>query len=226
MDSSRIEVIPNWANEAIFHLVSPDATLAKREGFCGFFNVIYVGNIGAAQALGVLLDAADQLRDLPDIRFVIIGDGVERSDLEKRARKLELNNIRFLGSRPQNEVANYMALANILFLHLQHNRVYEITIPSKTYGYLASGRPILAAAEGELANLINEFGAGVVCPPEDAAALAQTIRKLRTMPTAQLEQMGRAGYQAVSTHYSRITLGKQYSDVFEKTVKTFKERKN
>jgi glycosyltransferase involved in cell wall biosynthesis len=114
----------------------------------------------------------------------------------------------------------------VLFLHLQRDRVYEITIPSKTYGYLASGRPILAAAEGELAHLIKEYCAGVVCPPEDGAALAQAIRKLRAMPVSQLEQMGRAGCQAVSTHFSRMTLGKRYSMVFENAVKTFQEKKN
>jgi colanic acid biosynthesis glycosyl transferase WcaI len=216
--STKIEIIPNWANDDVFHPAQPDAKLAQREGFSGHFNVVYIGNVGAAQALGVVLDAADQLRDSPEIRFVIIGDGVERNELEKRAQKRGLNNVCFLGSRPQNEVANYMALSDVLFIHLQHNRVYEITIPSKTYGYMASGRPILAAAEGELANLILEHGAGIVCPSDDAKALAQSVLKLKAMPAVLLEKMGHAGYRAVTTEYSKAALGQRYSDLFEKIV--------
>ena len=224
-EPTKIEIIPNWANDAVFRPVSPDADLAANEGFSGFFNVVYIGNVGAAQALGVVLGAADLLRESPDIRIVIIGDGVERAKLETRAQEMGLTNVRFLGSRPQNEVANYMALADVLFLHLQRDRVYEITIPSKTYGYLASGRPILAAAEGELAHLITEYGAGVVCAPENAQALAQAIWQFRDMPVTQRDQMGQAGYQAVSAHYSRINLGAQYSRVLEKAVESFQEGK-
>ena len=222
-NSVKIVVIPNWANDGVFHPVEPNAEFAQKEGFSGFFNIVYIGNLGVAQALGVVLDAADQLRNEDQVRFVLIGDGVERAELVKRAQDMGLNNVRFLGSRPQNEIADYMALADVLFLHLKRDSVYEITIPSKTYGYLASGRPILAAAEGELASLIIEHGAGVVCPPEDPAALTQAIRKLMDMPAAQLEQMGSAGHQAVSTHFSRMSLGNQYSDLFENAVKSFQE---
>jgi colanic acid biosynthesis glycosyl transferase WcaI len=91
---------------------------------------------------------------------------------------------------------------------------------------MASGRPILAAAEGEVANLIKRYGAGLVCPPEDAKALAQMIRKMRTIPSVQLEQMGRSGYQAVHTEFSRSSLGKKYSAIFEDTVKSFQEHKS
>jgi len=221
---ARIEIIPNWANDEVFRPLKPDPELAQKEGFSGFFNVVYIGNVGAAQALGIVLDAADLLRDSPDICFVIIGDGVERAELENHAHEMGLTNVRFLGSRPQNAVADYMALADVLLLHLQRDKVYEITLPSKTFGYMASGRPILAAAEGEVANLISRYGAGVVCPPEDAEALAQKVRQMRTMPAAQLEQMGWAGYQAVSTDYSRASLGKKYSTIFDDAVKSFQEK--
>jgi colanic acid biosynthesis glycosyl transferase WcaI len=214
-DPARIEIIPNWANEAIFHPASPDAAFAREQGFTGFFNLVYIGNVGAAQALGVLLEAADLLRDSGAIRFVIIGDGVERAGLEKRARSMGLKNIRFLGSRPQAEVANYMALADVLFLHLKRDRVYQVTIPSKTYGYLASGRPILAAAQGELAGLILDHGAGLVCPPEDAPALAHAVRQLAAMTAAERNALGQAGYQVVTTIYSRNVQGKRYNRLFE-----------
>ncbi|MDO9085177.1 MAG: glycosyltransferase family 4 protein [Anaerolineaceae bacterium] len=224
-DPSKIEIIPNWANDAIFHPDKADAELALKEGFIGNFNIVYIGNVGVAQALGVIIDAAVQLKDFPEILFSIIGDGLERAELENRAYVNGVNNVRFLGSRSQNEAAKYMALADVLFIHLKRDPVYKITIPSKTYGYLASGRPILAAAEGELNDLIKKHQAGIVCPPQDASALANAVRKFRKMPKEELEKMGNAGYHAAKDNYSRSALGKQYSDLFENTVKSFREEK-
>lgn len=219
----KIAVIPNWANEATFRPEAYDANLAQQEGFSGRFNVVYIGNVGAAQALQVVLDAAELLCASPRIRFVIIGDGVERAALEQQAGERGLDNVRFLGSRPQNQAASYMALADVLFLHLKRDPVYAITIPSKTYGYLASARPVLAAAEGEMACLIQELQAGVVCPPENAAALANAVRQLDAMSAEQRAAMGHAGLQAISTTYSRATLGKRYAELFEKVVAAGKE---
>ncbi len=219
-----IEVIPNWANESVFRPATYDRNLAQKEGFAGYFNVLYVGNIGAAQSLQIVLDAAELLRTALHIRFVIIGDGVERVPLETQARQRGLGNVRFLGSRPQDQAASYMALADILFLHLKRNPVYEITIPSKTYGYLAAAKPILAAAEGELADLINKTQAGIVCPPEDAIAVAAAVRCLEAMPAEQRNALGQAGYEAVTTEYSRTKLGQQYAGLFEKVVKENKEK--
>lgn len=213
--AQKIAVIPNWANEATFRPVAYDMDLARQEGFNGYFNVAYVGNIGAAQALGVVLGAAELLRSMAHVRFVIIGDGMERAALEQQARQRGLDNVRFLGPRPQSQASGYMALADVLFLHLKSDPVYAITIPSKTYGYLASAKPVLAAAEGELAGLINTLQAGVVCPPEDPAALAEAVRRLADMPAAQRAALGQAGYRAMTTDYARSTLARRYAELFE-----------
>jgi glycosyltransferase involved in cell wall biosynthesis len=216
--SDMIEVIPNWVNESVFRPATYDPHLAQKEGFAGYFNVLYVGNIGAAQSLQIVLDAAELLRAASRIRFVIIGDGVERAPLETQARQRGLGNVRFLGSRPQDQAAGYMALADVLFLHLKHDPVYDITIPSKTYGYLAAAKPILAAAEGELADLINKTQSGIVCPPENPTALAEAVMRLADMPEAQRAALGQAGYRAIITDYARATLGKRYADLFERVV--------
>lgn len=213
--SEKIAIIPNWANEATFRPAAYDVNQARQEGFESYFNVVYIGNVGTAQALGVLLEAAEQLRALPHIQFTVIGDGVERVTLEQQAQARALSNVRFLGGRPQAQAAHYMALADVLFLHLKRDPVYEITIPSKTYGYLAAAKPILAAAEGELAEFISKIQAGIVCPPENPVALAEAVRRLAEMPQAQREMLGQAGYRAVSTTYSRQVVGKRYVELFE-----------
>ena len=180
-----------------------DPELGEREGLSGRFNVIYGGNVGAAQGLGVALDAAKLLRESPQVQFVIIGDGVEREALETRASEQGLDNVRFLGSRPPDQMARYFAFADVLFLHLAQDPAYEITIPSKTYAYLASGRPILAAAHGDVAALVRETGAGVVCSPADPVALAAAIRGLLALPEEQRDVMGQLGRNAFLASFTR-----------------------
>jgi glycosyltransferase involved in cell wall biosynthesis len=99
-----------------------------------------------------------------------------------------------------------------------HRPEYAITIPSKTYSYLACGRPILAAAEGDVADLIQEVQAGLVCQPEDADALAAAIRKLFLMPGGAREVMGNRGRQAFLTQFAREITIQRYEGLFTQLV--------
>lgn len=215
VQSKRINVIPNWANDHNFRPVARKLELGDRERLTARFNVMYAGNIGAAQGLGVVLKAASLLRDSPQVQFVIIGDGMERESLEARARALGLPTVRFLGSRPHDQMAQYFAFADVLLLHLAQDPAYEITIPSKTYAYLASGRPILAAARGDVADLILEKGAGLVCPPEDPMALAESIREFISLTKEQRNLMGQAGRDAFLKSYTRSHLSDRYEELME-----------
>jgi len=214
VQSDKIEIISNWANDRNFHAAAYDYKLAKMEGLSDYFNITYIGNIGAAQSLDVIMEAAHLLADIKDLQFVIIGDGVEKPRLEKKANEYRLKNVLFLGSRPQEKAALYMAMSDILFIHLKRDPIYEITIPSKTFGYLASGKPILAAAEGELAELIQRTKSGLVCKPEDATGLAETARQFRKMTKKQRTAMGDAGIKAINNFYSKKSLGKLYNHLF------------
>jgi glycosyltransferase involved in cell wall biosynthesis len=214
----KITVIPNWANENNFQPVPPDTELSKREGLDGHFNVIYGGNIGTAQALDVLIDTAVLLLDCPEIQLIIIGDGVERYRLQCLSENRGLSNLHFLGSRAPEQMASYYAMADVLLLHLKDDPHIAITIPSKTYAYLASQKPILAAARGDVASLIQETHSGLVCPPQDPFALAQTIRKFRLMSQDKRQQMGLAGRQAFLTRFTRKVLVQRYQSLFESVL--------
>jgi colanic acid biosynthesis glycosyl transferase WcaI len=212
---TKIQVLPNWANEENFRPVVRDPDLADREGLSNRFNIMYVGNIGIAQALSIVLDSAEILRDISDVQFVLIGDGVDKLHLEEEAVRRRLHNVRFLGSRSQSEVASYIAWADLLFIHLMRKPEYEITIPSKTYAYLASGRPILAAATGDVAQLLEEIDAGIVCPPENAEELAAAIQKFRLIPEAEQKTIGLRGRQAFLTKFVRNIAVDSYTAIFE-----------
>jgi glycosyltransferase involved in cell wall biosynthesis len=210
----KIYVIPNWADEEIYRPVPRDEALAAEYGMAGRFNVVYGGNLGAAQALGNLLDAAELLRDQPDIQFVLIGDGLEEEQLRRQAAERRLNNVRFIGSQPAERMPHFFALADVLLTHLKRDPLFAITIPSKTLAYLACGRPILAAVEGDAADVVRDAGAGMVCPPEDPHALARDVRALAALPAEAREAMGRAGRQAFLHNFTRRTLVAEYERLF------------
>ncbi len=213
--SDKIHVIPNWADEEIFRPVPRDEDLAAEHGFSGYFNVVYGGNMGAAQALDNLLAAARLLGDLAQIRFVLIGGGVDAEALRRRASEQNLNNVYFIGPQPAERMAAFFALADVLLTHLKRDPLFEITIPSKTLAYLACGKPILAAVSGDAAAVVRDAGAGMVCPPEDPAALARSIRALYALPPAERERMGQAGRHAFLAHYTRQVLIEQYETLFQ-----------
>ena len=206
----KIHVIPNWADEEVYRPVPADPALAAQCGMAGRFNVVFAGNMGLAQGLETVLEAAALLRDLPRVQFVLIGDGVAAAELAARAGEQGLANVRFLPRQPAGRMPQYYALADVLLVHLKRDPLFEITIPSKTLAYLACGRPILCAVAGDGAEVVESVGAGLVCPPQEATALAQAVRELYAMPAPRRERMGQAGRQAFLAGYTRRALVDRY----------------
>jgi glycosyltransferase involved in cell wall biosynthesis len=212
--AGKVHVIHNWADEDVYRPVAPDPELARRWGLDGRFNVLFAGNIGPAQALGTVLDAAERLRDLPDVQMVFVGEGVDLAALTASAESRGLANVRFVPRQPPQAMPAFYALSDALLIHLRRDPLFEITIPSKTLAYLACGRPILCAVPGDAADVIERAGAGVTCPPEDADALAAVVRRLYAMPAAEREAMGAAGRAAYEAEYSQQGALDRYERLF------------
>lgn len=136
----------------------------------------YCGLLGAAQGLESLLRAADLLRHDERIRFVVMGDGPERERLHALAAELKLPNLRILERRPQAEVANVLAAADIALAPLRVR--LPGTMPSKIYEALASGLPVVVARGCEGEGLVREFKVGRTYEPMDAAGLAEAVSSL------------------------------------------------
>jgi glycosyltransferase involved in cell wall biosynthesis len=196
VNSEKIEVIYNWADESVFRPMPRDESFARQLGLAGRFNVVYAGNFGAFQSLETLLQAAERLRDCPQIQMVLAGGGQKERKLKALAAERRLNNVRFLEARPYREMASINALADVLLVHLRDLPFLASTIPNKTQVALASGRPVLMAVRGEAAEVIERFGAGLTCEPENPEALAEAIRQLHAMPREQRENMGLRGREA------------------------------
>lgn len=216
--ADKIHFIPNWADEALYRPVSPDLTLAIEHGLAGRFNIIYAGNMGLAQGLDTVIEAAQYLEDLPDVQFVLIGDGVDEPRLRRRVVECGVKNVRFLGRQPAERMPYFFALADVLLVHLKRDPLFEITIPSKTLAYMACGRPILMAAAGDAAEVVRDAGAGLICAPQDPQTLADTVRTFYTMPASERERLGQSGREAFLKHYTQRTLMDQYEALFTEIV--------
>ena len=194
----KIEVIYNWcAEDAIAQAPGEKGSVFKPDAK---FRILFAGNMGLAQALDVVLDAAVLLSTAaPQIEFVFLGGGLEVNNLKQLAQKLELQNVVFLPPVSMAEVGAYLNSADALLVHLKKDELFKITIPSKTQAYMAAGRPILMAVDGDAADLVSNSQSGVVAKSGDAQSIADAAIKLLTASADERQAMavsGKAFYNA------------------------------
>ena len=193
VDESKLHVIRNWAPEGLFHPVPRNETLATELVFTGRLNVLYSGNIGYAQNLEVAVKAAARVQDLEGFRLVFVGSGQAEPGLRQLAGELGAQNVRFLGRRPVTEMGPITGLADALLVSLRDLPFFAATIPSKTQVSLAAGKPVLMAARGDAADLVEEAEAGIVVEPGNVDAMADAFRHLYSATSSELQQMGTRG---------------------------------
>jgi glycosyltransferase involved in cell wall biosynthesis len=186
--SSKLSAIRNWADLEAGEPADPAPRPQDR------FVVVYGGNLGRAQGLGTVLDAAARLQQRrPEVLVRLYGEGIEAAALRAQAGGLGLTNLEFHPRIGKDDIARVFAGADALLLHLADDPLFAVTIPSKTQAYLASGRPIVAGVAGEAAELLGASGAALVAPPGDAEALARAVEALVDMPAEDRRRMGLNG---------------------------------
>lgn len=205
-DPERVLYFPNWA-EALYKPVEVGEEAPERAEMPRGFRIVFAGNIGAAQSFDTILAAAEKLKGHSGIYWVILGDGRMRASMEDRARKLGLSGrIVFLGSRPVKTMPRYFALADALLVTLGRKPIFALTVPQKVQSYLACGRPVVAALDGEGAKVVKDAGAGLAVPAEDADALARAVLELYEMSPEERAGMGRRGRAYFEEHFEREKL--------------------
>lgn len=185
--SAKIDVIYNWcAEDAISDRGGDLPAGFPSEGF----RVLFAGNMGKAQALPSVLEAADILsHEAPTARFVFLGGGVEVDRLKEMAERKGLANVSFFPAVPMNEVGMYLGAADALLVHLKKDPLFQITIPSKTQAYMAAGKPIIMAVDGDAADLVREGKCGCVAESENPRSIADAVMKLMCISVDQREEM-------------------------------------
>lgn len=170
------------------------------------FSVMFAGNIGTAQAVEVIVEAASLLKSYQDIHFVVLGEGSRWEWMRHETQKRRLGNMHLPGRFPVETMPGFMQKASALLVTLADQEIFKATIPSKVQAYLAAGRPILACLNGEGANLVTAAGAGLTVPAEDGQALANAVLQLYRMPLQEREAMGARGRLYYAEHFAHDRL--------------------
>jgi glycosyltransferase involved in cell wall biosynthesis len=191
---SKIDIIYNWADEK--SLISSKGRLPLNFPRSAKFNIVFAGNVGKAQALDTVLDAAKILQSRKSkVYFLIVGDGVEVSRLKVYAQTLSLDNLAFLPPVPMSEVGTILDAADALIVHLKKDPLFEITIPSKTQAYMAVGKPLLMAVDGDAADLVRQSNCGLIAESENSQSIADAAESLANMCSSDLQNMGERASQ-------------------------------
>lgn len=165
------------------------------------FCVVFAGNLGTAQALDTLLEAAAQLRDDPAFRLVLVGSGSQLAWVESQLEAQALDNVVLAGRFPMEVMPLIFDRASALLVSLKDEEIFAQTIPSKIQAYLAAGRPILASLNGEGARVVQESGAGFVSPAKQTQPLVRNIRRMMALDASAREAMGRAGREYFDANF-------------------------
>jgi colanic acid biosynthesis glycosyl transferase WcaI len=202
-DPGRIVVIPNWVDTTAIRPEPHDNAWSRDHGLLDRFVVMHSGNVGHPQNLDVLIRATTFLRDLDDLAVVIIGGGARKIELMDLAERLETDAVRFLDYQPRETLSLSLSAAHVHYLGLGRG-LSGYVVPSRLYGILAAGRPILAAvdAESETAAVVQSVGCGVVVPPSRPELVAAALRDLYD-GRQDLEAMGSRGREYVVTAADR-----------------------
>ncbi len=212
---AKVHVIPNFVDPERIAPAPRHNDFSRRHGVDGVFAITYAGNMGPAQGLDVVIDAA-RLMDPDDaVRFLLIGEGSLRAGLTADAAALPQRNVTVLPYQP-NALMPQIYGASDVGLVLQAAETGSDAIPSKVYRIMASGRPLIAVTEedSDLAALVNAAGCGAVVPPSDAARLADVVRHA-VQRSDEWRDMGRRGRAHVVQHYARDAVAAQYDTLIK-----------
>jgi colanic acid biosynthesis glycosyl transferase WcaI len=215
VDPARIRVIPNWGDAQRITPQPRDNAWSRSHGLTGRFVVMHSGNVGHAQDLDSLIRASTLLRDLEDLRIVIVGSGARHDELIALAERLEAASVEFLPYQPREELSDSLSSASVHFVGLARG-LAGFVVPSRIWGVLAAGRPVLAAAEdeSETALVVRETACGIVVAPGDPFRLAEAIRACHD-GVHDLEEMGRRARAYAESEADREIAVARYRQVLE-----------
>jgi glycosyltransferase involved in cell wall biosynthesis len=210
----RVVVIPNWVDTTELTPQPRANEWSAAHGLDGRFVVMHSGNIGHAQDLDTLVRAATFLRDLEDVRIVVIGFGARHGEVTRLAQQLEVTGtVKFFGYQPRELLPLSLASGDLHYVGLARGLAGYV-VPSRVYGILAAGRPVLVSAdeESETVRLVEDAGCGVVLPPGRPELVAGVIRDV-VEGRRSLEGMGERGRAWVAREADRAVAFGRYREL-------------
>ncbi|NEP39971.1 MAG: glycosyltransferase family 4 protein [Okeania sp. SIO2H7] len=218
VSKSKIVCIPNWVDVNFIKPLDKQNAFRQTHQLQDKFVVLYSGNIALTQGLETVIKAAANLKHIPEIAFVIIGEESALGNLKQFCQAYDANNVLLLSFQPREKLPETLAAADVALV-VQKKRVTAFNMPSKIPVLLASGRAIVASVPetGTAMKAVEESGGGVVVPPEDADALSSTIMELFKNPE-KVEALGRQGRKYAEENYSLEAALNRYEALFSELL--------
>lgn len=219
VDKEKISVVMNGVDTELFSPMDRDIQLQKKWGLDGKFVCSYVGTVGMACGLEVVIEAARKLKQMgrENIAFLIVGDGARRDELQKMATEHQLDNIVFTGRQDKDLIPNFLSISDACLVHLKNTELFKTVIPSKIFEAAGMAKPIIIGVAGFATEIVKRANAGICIEPENAEQLAQEVKNLADDP--QLCQLlGQAGREYVMKHHNRDSLANEYLDIIVRFV--------
>jgi len=221
----KIVMMTNGVNTALFDFRPSSADLRRAWGLEGRFVVHYAGILGLAQGLDRILLSADQLRLYPEIVFVLVGDGVEKSQLVAQAKAKGLENVIFFDNQPLDRMPEIMSCADVGLALKKKLHLNKGALPVKMFEYMACRRPVIVGGAAEAEALVRKADAGICVDPADPSQLAEAVLSLYR-DRALVARCGNNGRAFVERHYSRQEISRQYIRLLTELVHGRIESKN
>lgn len=213
----KVVYIPNWADPSLIKpLDFNDNLFVQHLGLSNKFIVQYSGNMGLTHDMETIVEAANLLKDEDSIHFLLIGDGGKRKIVERMIVDYKLKNITMLPYQPRENLINSLSASHVSLISLESN-ARGLSVPSKLYGILASGRPAIALVpeDSEVALTLNEYECGLVVAPKDVSALVQSINWLKDHEDERAS-MGMRGYKAFLQNFTVAQCAEKYHSLIRK----------
>jgi len=209
---TKLSVIENGVEADVFSPRTESQLLTELDAD-GKFVVSYIGTMGIAHGLEMLVEAAAQLQvSAPNILFVLVGEGAEKEQLVSLTRSSGLTNLRFVDQQSREKIPAYICASDACVVLLKKNEIFKTVIPSKMLEFMSCARPVILGVEGQARKILEEAGAGICVEPGNPAELAEAI--LRLAGDEQLrETLGRNGRRHVLQYFSRRQTAMAYLDV-------------
>jgi len=217
---NKLSIVMNGVDRDLLEATIHDRGELRRQwGVEGKFVCSYIGTIGMACGLDILIRAGEKLRDRhrDDILFLVIGDGAVREKLQAETEKNELNNVRFLGRQAKESIPGMLALSDACLVHLRKTPLFETVMPSKIFEAAGMSKPILNGVNGDARELIEKANAGLIFEPEDEDGLIEAVCRLAE-DTALARSLGENGRKYVIEHFDRDKLAKDYERILKELV--------
>jgi glycosyltransferase involved in cell wall biosynthesis len=214
--AARIRVIPNGVDLAAYQPREDGAAVRAEWGLGDRFVCAYLGTIGMGCGLSVVLRAARRLRGLgrDDVRFLLVGDGAVRDELEADARNQGLREVVFTGRQDKQRMPEYLAAADACLVHLTRTELFETVLPSKLFEAAAMAKPIVLGVRGSAAELVADAEAGLCIEPENEVELVEAVVRLADDP-ALCQRLGAAGRARLAARFDVERLAGEYLEFLE-----------